>query len=327
MYVVEAVEKMLHCRDPEYGFLTYKCPECGTVKTIPLACKSRICPSCGKKYADEWADKLASTLYPVSHRHMVFTIPEELRKVLDADHALLKVLMDAVSLTMKQMIKDRHGAVPGVVCVLHVYGKDLQLNPHVHVLATEGGLTKKGEWVPVTFLEYAKLRHIWQYQLLTAVKRQMPKIWENSRLIDSLFKKYPEGFYIYAKRRVTKPRKIARYIGRYLRHPAIAESRIADFNPETNMVTFWYELDGEKKTVTMSALEFIDHLVRLIPDKNMKLIRYYGLYSRRTRGKLQKMLTPLSREKLRTQPRKEVVKCPRCGQTMKLLKATRPTVS
>jgi hypothetical protein len=49
---------MLRCRDPKYGFLTYKCPNCGEVKTIPLTCKSRVCTSCGKKHADEWAEKL-----------------------------------------------------------------------------------------------------------------------------------------------------------------------------------------------------------------------------------------------------------------------------
>ncbi|MDR2699667.1 MAG: transposase zinc-binding domain-containing protein [Nitrososphaerota archaeon] len=51
---MDEVEKMLHCRDPKYGFLTYKCSECSTTKTIPLACKSRICPQCGKKHADQW---------------------------------------------------------------------------------------------------------------------------------------------------------------------------------------------------------------------------------------------------------------------------------
>jgi hypothetical protein len=96
---------------------------------------------------------------------------------------------------------------------------------------------------------------------------------------------------------VTRPKQIARYIGRYLRHPAIAESRISEFNVETNMVTYWYEEGGAKKFVSLPALEFIDRLVRLIPDKNFKLIRYYGLYSRRTQGKLLKLLTPLSREK------------------------------
>ena len=42
-YKIDEVEKMLHCRDPKYGFLTYKCAKCDTTKTVPLACKSRIC--------------------------------------------------------------------------------------------------------------------------------------------------------------------------------------------------------------------------------------------------------------------------------------------
>jgi len=112
LYVVEEVERMLHCRDLENGFLTYKCPECGASKTILLACKSRICTRCGKTYTDQWADQLVSSLYAVSHRHMVFTIPEELREVLGADHGLLKVVMDAVSLTLKQLVKPRSGVFP-----------------------------------------------------------------------------------------------------------------------------------------------------------------------------------------------------------------------
>jgi hypothetical protein len=318
------VEKMLRCRDPSYGFLTYRCPECGEVKTIPLTCKSRICTSCGKKYADQWADRLAQTLFSVPHRHMVFTIPEDLRKVLDENRGLLKVLMDAVSLTMRQMVKGRRKAIPGIVCVLHLYGRNLQLNPHIHALVTEGGLTKSGEWMPVTFLEYGKLRKIWQYHLLTALKRQISKSRETSRLIDSLFKKHPKGFYIHAKQRVTKAKKTARYICRYIRHPAIAESRITRFNPEANKVTFWYQRNRAIETIAMSALEFINRLVKLIPDRNMKLIRYYGLYARRTRSRIQKILTPLSREKPKLKPRKEPVKCPKCGTPMELIAITRP---
>jgi len=33
---------------------------------------------------------------------------------------------------------------------------------------------------------------------------------------------------------------------------------------------------------TIPALNFIDKLVKLIPDENLKLIRYYGLYAKRT---------------------------------------------
>jgi len=327
LYVVEEVEKMLHCRDPENGFLTYKCPDCGASKTIPLACKSRICARCGKTYTDQWADQLVSSLYAVSHRHMVFTIPEELREVLGADHGIFKAAMDAVSRTLKQLVKPRGGAVPGVICVLHPFGKDLKLNPHVHVLVTEGGLNRKGEWVPVTFFEYGSLRRIWQYQLLKAVKRRLPNSPANSVLIDRLFKDHEEGFYVFAKRRVTSPRGIARYVARYVRHPAIAESRLSEFNRLTSTVTFWYNDPdcGERKNVTLSVLEFIGRLVRLIPDRNLKLIRYYGLYSRRTRGKLQKMLTALSREKRKVMRKKEAIKCPKCGQIMDFVGVTRPS--
>ena len=326
LHVVDEVEKMLHCRDSENGFLTYKCPECGTTKTIPLACKSRICTRCGKTYTDEWADQLVSSLYAVSHRHMVFTIPEELRVVLDADHGLFRAMMDAVSRTLKQLVEQRRGAVPGVICVLHPFGKDLKLNPHVHVLVTEGGLNRKGEWVPVTYFEYSALRRIWQYQLLKAVKRRLPQSSENSCLIDRLFGEHREGFYVFAKRRVTSPRGIARYVARYVRDPAVAESRISEFNRLANNVTFWYNDPdcGERKSVTLSVLEFIGRLARLIPDRNLKLIRYYGLYSRRTKGKLQKMLTPLSREKRKVVRKKDVIKCPKCGQVMDFVGVTRP---
>ena len=323
-YKIDEVEKMLHCRDPKYGFLTYKCGDCSATKTIPLACKSRICPQCGKKYTDQWAAELSDRLYAVPHRHMVFTMPAELRVLFEADQSLFKILMDAVSNTLQQMLKDKHGAVPGVVCVLHPYGKELNLNPHVHVLFTEGGLTKGGEWVPVSFLEYGVLRRIWQYQLLSMVRRVLPRSLENKRLIDRLFVEHKDGFYVYAKRRVSRPRLIAAYVGRYLRHPAIAESRISDFNVETNMVTYWFFDEHKvKQFVTLHAFEFIDRLVRLIPDKNLKLIRYYGLYSRRTMDKLQKVLTPLSHEKVPVVRKREVIRCSHCGKVMDLVGVSR----
>ena len=61
----------------------------------------------------------------------------------------------------------------------------------------------------------------------------------------------------------------------------IVELRISGFNVEANLVTFWFVDEHKVKWfVTLFALEFIERLVRLIPEKNLKLIRCYGLYSR-----------------------------------------------
>jgi hypothetical protein len=74
--------------------------------------------------------------------------------------------MDVVSGTMRQMIKDKHRAVLGIVCVLYLYGKELNLNSYVYVLLTEGGLTKVGGWVFVSFLGCGVLWCIWQLPII-----------------------------------------------------------------------------------------------------------------------------------------------------------------
>ena len=137
----------------------------------------------------------------------------------------------------------------------------------------------------MSFLEYGVLCRIWLYQLLSMVKRVLPRSLENKCLIDRLFVEHKDGFYVYAKRWVSKPRLIVVYVGRYLCHSVIVESRISEFNVEINMVTFWFVDEHKvKQFVTLSAFEFIECLVRLIPEKGLRLIRYYGLYSRCTLG-------------------------------------------
>ncbi|MDR2700506.1 MAG: transposase zinc-binding domain-containing protein [Nitrososphaerota archaeon] len=49
---VDEVEKMLHCRDPKCGFLTYKCPECSLLKLFRCRVRVEFAPQCGKKHAD-----------------------------------------------------------------------------------------------------------------------------------------------------------------------------------------------------------------------------------------------------------------------------------
>lgn len=50
------------------------------VKKVGFTCKSRFCTSCGKVYTDKWVDNMIGELINVKHRHIVFTIPEELRE-------------------------------------------------------------------------------------------------------------------------------------------------------------------------------------------------------------------------------------------------------
>jgi len=112
-------------------------------------------------------------------------------------------------------------------------------------------------------------------------KRKLsPHYPEMLALVDSLYKKYPEGFYVRAKDTIKARHITVKYIGRYIRHPAIASSRIISF--DDNHVSFYY-IDYETKQKiykTMELDEFITALIQHIPNTQFKVIRYYGAYSR-----------------------------------------------
>ena len=76
---VENIEKMIHCGDSSHGGAMFGCPHCGNLKFSPFRCKSRFCPSCGNKYNQQRSFSMSCKLVSCTHRHCVFTIPEELR--------------------------------------------------------------------------------------------------------------------------------------------------------------------------------------------------------------------------------------------------------
>jgi len=112
-----------------------------------------------------------------------------------------------------------------------------------------------------------------------------------------------------------------------VRHPAIANSRIVDYDGET--VTFWYERDKKRLYKTMSVEDFITAIIGHIPDKQFKIIRYYGAYSRRKRKVLDGILHLISmiQSKLNdftSKISKRQIKCPNCGCNMKIVECVIP---
>jgi hypothetical protein len=70
------------------------------------------------------------------------------------------------------------------------------------------------------------LRKSWQKLLLDLMKKWFPSDEKVKRIIDHLYKRYVHGFYVNAEQRMKDAKGAARYIGRYLARPALAEYRI-----------------------------------------------------------------------------------------------------
>jgi hypothetical protein len=169
--VITQVIRMLACRTSLLGAHLYTCHQCGTALVVPHSCKSTACASCGKVRTDSWCNELLSDILDVPYRHLVFTIPWELRLLLkDNRDVCLNILFRAagdaiLSLTAghpkplgkksktwlagiikKNNCKKRRGRkrrpfLPGFISVLHSFGSDLKWNTHLHIIVTGGGLS------------------------------------------------------------------------------------------------------------------------------------------------------------------------------------------
>lgn len=336
-HIFKEVAKMIKCGSMEDGYLVFKCAACGEEHKVGFSCKSRLCTSCGKKRTDEWVSEFSNKIADTIHRHMVFTIPMELRKYFVRNRKLLSLLPKCAAEVLKSWFKERNKKLeymPGIVSVIHTFGRDLKWNPHVHIVVTEGGIGNGLVWKRQKHISYEALRKRWQKLLLDAVgenleRNQSKK--EFKKLKDYLYKNLQNGFYVYGKAQVKDMKGAAKYIGRYAARPAIAESRIVSYDGKKVVIKYERHEDGKLVELELDVMEFIGRLLRHLPDKNFKMIRYYGIYSKNNRHKntFPKLLDDKSLEiqkklnKWKYMILKEFgvdpVKCPKCGAQMELV--------
>ena len=278
---MENIEKMINCGDPSFGGAMYGCPHCGKLKFVPFRCHSRFCPTCGNKYSMERSTSMSFKLINVPHRHCVFTIDENLRDFFLQDRTLLHCLFHSVASVLSRMffkVNKSRNFTPGYIMVLHTFGRDLKWNPHIHCLISEGGYSDDGEWLHITHFNYTFLRNAFRTALLNEMESLLGSSFKKVKAL--CYSEHKQGFYVYAKPNQCDPKNVVKYIGRYLGRPVIATSRIDQYDGES--VTFHYNRHEDEKYVeeTLPAIDFIKRLIRHIPEKHFKMIRYGGIYAR-----------------------------------------------
>ena len=344
--IEETVKKTIKCGTADMGYARYECLGCEgnpLPRFVYFTCKSRLCHSCGKKYTDDWSDKQQEMTFDVPHRHMVFTIPQELRNIFYEDRKKLNELSKQVAEVFQYHNHKRskkRGLRSGIITVIHTFGRDLKFNPHIHALVTEGALDNKNEWVSSGgYIPYEYLRKSWQKVVLDLVKKWFPDNKKVIELVNDLYKRYYKGFYVNAEKKITNAKGVAKYIGRYLARPAIAEYRIEEYDGKT--VHYWYEdhKTGKRVDKKISVYRFLFEILQHVPPKHFRMVGRYGLYSRRSHRKAQEILSLYSfmRTKqiallLETKKKKKTYRermleafgndpfqCPHCGSQMELV--------
>ena len=229
----------------------------------------------------ERTSSISFKMIPVQHRHCVFTIDENLRSFFLNDRSLLDCLFHAVESVISHMFFELNKSknfTPGFILVLHTFGRDLKWNPHIHCLLSEGGYSDDGFWRDIHYFNYTYLRNSFLTILLNEMESRISPSFKRIKAL--CYKEHKNGFYVYAKPNHCDPKAVAKYIGRYLGRPVIATSRIDKYDGD--FVTFHYSRHEDDKYVveTVPVMDFISRLIRHIPEKHFKMIRYGGLYAR-----------------------------------------------
>lgn len=313
--VHENVYKILACRTPQLGYHMYQCPNCMEVRLIPHSCKSRFCSSCGKIATDKWTEERLSDVLPVGYHHLIFTIPWQLRAISILNRkVMLELLFFSASLAIQSWTKETGSYIPGIYIVVHTFGSDIKFNPHLHALVTAGGLSldhKKWIDAPNNFLmPQSGLKKRWRYNVIKKI------IWANNKgLLEMPFLPKKGQYinlhgvvsviaklcwYIRIGERLLEIGLTVKYIGRYTKRPVIAEARIISCSNRWVIFKFKDYAQGGKISIKKSGLFiFIRNLIQHIPDKNFRVVRGYGLFSNRLKGKL----LPISRKLIKKQLR------------------------
>lgn len=297
------IKRMIKCKTLDLGFDVFKCPNCNKEKFCFHTCKSRICSSCGNKYNNERQTSIFSKLFKFKHRHIVWTIPEELRKYFREDRKRLSLLFKASQIVIESWFHDKYkkkNITPAFISILHTYGRSLIWNPHIHMILLEGGMNKDG-FITVNFFAYSAFRKRFMKVLLDLLEKEINTT-EFRQLKRQLYRKLKDGFYVFSPPSKFKTIDgLIKYVTRYVSRPVMAESRILDY--DRTYVTFWYQRHTDNKIVIekIHAYEFISRIIIHTPDKNQKYIRYYGCYNEST-----KLITPKMKEIFRIHNKKSI---------------------
>jgi Putative transposase/Transposase zinc-binding domain len=297
-----ALHDLMACRTAALGGHVLGCPECGHQEISYNSCGNRHCPKCYGTAAARWTEAQAADLLEAPYFHVVFTLPRALDSIALADpREVYGLLMRAAAETLIELAADPDhlGAEIGVLAVLHTWGQNLELHPHVHCVVPGGGPSPDGtRWVgsrPGFFLPVRVLSRVFRGKFLAGLRAAfvggrlrlagepgpLAGREEFERVVAEAVK---TDWVVYAKEPFVGPEVVLKYLARYTHRVAISNHRLLEL--KDGQVQFrWkdYAHGGRWRTMTLPTVEFVRRFVMHVLPSGFVRIRHYGLLANRHR--------------------------------------------
>jgi Putative transposase/Transposase zinc-binding domain len=294
---------LVRCRTAALGGHVEACDGCGHQRIAYNSCRNRHCPRCQAAARAAWLDERAAELLPTDYFHVVFTLPSDLAPVaLQNQRLVYGTLFQASAQSLLQLARDpQHlGADIGFLAVLHTWGQNLHLHPHVHCVVPGGGLSREGDrWVscrPGFFLPVRPLGRLFRGKFLDLLRRAyergplgfhgQQRYLADPQAFDALLHAcWQKEWVVYAKPPFGGPAQVLKYLARYTHRVAISNQRLVKV--EAGQVFFrWkdYAQGNQQKVMALEAVEFIRRFLQHVVPAGFVRIRHYGLLGNRVRA-------------------------------------------
>lgn len=267
------------CRTAALGGHVDACDGCGNISISYNSCRNRHCPKCQGHKKEQWIQARTADLLPVPYFHVVFTLPQELNSLaLHKPRAVYNALFEAAWNTLNTFGQNK-GLQMGMITVLHTWGQNLSLHPHLHCIVPGGGVDKEGNWKNLRadgkFLFPVKaLSKVFRAKYVAALAN---KVDIDQKIRNAIFHK---DWVVYAKRPFGNAKSVIEYLGRYTHKIAISNHRLKAIDGNTVTIAYKdYKAKGEKKLMTLTHGEFIRRFAMHVLPRRFVKMRHYGILS------------------------------------------------
>jgi hypothetical protein len=295
LIVKKAALDIIQCRTSILGGHKSKCSHCDHFTISYNSCRNRHCPKCQFSKREQWIMDREAEILPVQYFHVVFTLPHVLNPMAKAFSKIIySLIFKAAWKTIKTLGDDKKwlGAKTGMIALLHTWGQNLSLHPHLHCIIPQGGwIPELNRWVfsyhrkflfPVRVMSALYRKFFIQGLIQAFLTGQIH--WDNNdwnMLICSLKQ---SSFNVFTKKPFAGPLRVIQYIGRYSHRVAITNHRIIHLDNKQVNFSFKDYRDGQSKIMTLTPLEFARRFLMHVLPKGFAKIRHFGILSNKAKS-------------------------------------------
>jgi hypothetical protein len=296
---IKVLYNIVQCRTATLGGHEQVCDDCGVIHYSYNSCRDRHCPKCQGTKQALWVEKLMKSTLAVKHYHIIFTVPHELNQIYLWDRRLYcNILFRAVNRTLHSFGYTHYGCETGAVAVLHTWGQNLSLHPHIHCIVPAAGYSLSGKWRHIGKYEnylypVHQLSAAFKGKFLDSMKRELRKLSAMYGFKVCIEKAHQKKWVVYCEPSLAGAEHVIRYLGQYTHRIAISNQRI--LNVDSTHVTFVakdYRDRAQKKPVSLTGEEFLRRFsLHVMPDGYVR-IRRFGIYHHSTKLHLDLQFVP-----------------------------------